>query len=255
MRTLPDKDSNLPTGLVLDERPPFVPRMVMTPQLLAVIKNVVLQWRHRDQFQALAKYGIRPLDRLLFYGPPGNGKTMACYWIAKELQIPMYRVICNQIRDSHLGGMTRNIAAIADFLNSHPQPAICLWDEVESIFIDRAANAGQCDREVSSALTVFLQALDRWQAPTLMVMATNLYAQLDPALLSRVEMKLQFDGPTGEQCEQLLEYWAELLCKQGSDEWAPVLRERMKATPPASFRELQQVIAWSARDWVAAQCN
>jgi len=73
-------------------------------------------------------------------------------------------------------------------------------------------------------------------------------------LLSRVAMKLEFEGPTLDQCESLLEYWAELLCKQGSDEWAPPLRERLQATPPVSFRELQQAIAWCARDWVAAKC-
>jgi hypothetical protein len=81
MMELPKKQG-LPDGLVLDDRPPFVPRMVMTPQLMSVVKNVVAQWRHRDKFQELLKYGIRPLDRLLFYGPPGNGKTLTCYWIA-----------------------------------------------------------------------------------------------------------------------------------------------------------------------------
>ena len=255
MTPLPGKQDELPQGLVLDESPPFVPRMVMTPQLTKVIKNVVFQWQHREQFQELLKYGIRPLDRLLFYGPPGNGKTMTCYWMAKELGVPMYRVICNQLRENYLGGTSKAIAAVSDYLNDRTKPAICLWDEVESIFLDRSDARGQCDREISAALTVFLQALDRWKAPTLIVMATNLEGQLDSALTSRIEMKLRFDGPTVEQCEKLLQYWAELLCKHGSDEWAPALLERVKQTPASSFRELQQAIAWSARDWVAAKCK
>lgn len=250
---LPDKDE-LPKGLTLDDQPPFVPRMVMTPQLMKVIKSVVFQWQHRANFQELLKYGIRPLDRLLFFGPPGNGKTLTCYWMAKELGIPMYRVICNQIRDGYLGGVTRNVAAIADYLNARSQPSICLWDEIESIFLDRAESSGQCDREISSALTVLLQALDRWRAPTLTVMATNLPEQLDPALKSRIEMQLEFGGPTTEQCEKLLQYWSELLCKHGAEEWGPRLLERVKASPAKSFRELQQTIAWCARDWVAAKC-
>jgi ATP-dependent 26S proteasome regulatory subunit len=251
---LPDKN-DLPKGLVLDEKPPFVPRMVMTPPLTKVIKNVVFQWQHRSAFQDLLQYGIRPLDRLLFFGPPGNGKTLTCYWMAKELGIPMYRVICNELRVGVLGGSTQAIAAVADYLNARTQPAICLWDEIESIFIDRALSEGTCDREISSALTVFLQALDRWKAPTLIVMATNLPDQLDQALMSRVEMKLQFDGPTAEQSEKLIQYWAELLCKHGAEEWAPQLLERIQQTPPTSFRELQQAIAWCARDWVAAKCQ
>src|SRR4051794_7136595 len=130
---LPNEDK-LPKGLVLDDQPPFVPRMVMTPQLMSVIKHVIFQWRHRQHFQELLKYGIRPLDRLLFYGPPGNGKTLTCYWMAKELGIPMYRVVCNQIRESFLGGATKNVAAVATYLNARSQPAICLWDEIESLF-------------------------------------------------------------------------------------------------------------------------
>lgn len=253
MTELPSKDE-LPKGLTLDEKPPFVPRMVMTPPLTKVIKNVVFQWQHRSSFQELLKYGIRPLDRLLFYGPPGNGKTLTCYWMAKELGIPMYRVICSQVRDGYLGGATRVVAGVADYLNARSEPAICLWDEMESIFLDRAESSGQCDREISSALTVFLQALDRWRAPTLIVMATNLPDQLDPALMSRVEMKLEFGGPTAEQAEKLIQYWAELLCKHGSDEWGPPLIEKVRQSPPVSFRELQQAIAWLARDWVAAKC-
>ncbi len=253
MKPLNEPNDELPTGLVRDDRPPFMPRLVMTPQLLSVFKNVVAQWRTRDRLADLLKYGIRPLDRLLFFGPPGNGKTLACYWMARELQIPMYRVVCDQLRSSVLGGMSRAVAEVTKYLNARHEASICLWDEVESVFVDRAVGTGQCDREVASALTVFLQALDRWTAPTLIVMATNLPAQLDPALLSRVEMKLEFVGPTSEQCEQLLEYWAELLCKHGSGEWMPALAAAVKQRPPISFRELQQSIAWTAQQWVAAE--
>jgi ATP-dependent 26S proteasome regulatory subunit len=253
MTELPTKDA-MPPGLVRDDCPPFVPRMVMTPSLTKVIKDVVFQWQHRDSFQELLTYGIRPLDRLLFYGPPGNGKTLTCYWMAKELKIPMYRVLCNEMRGKYMGEATRAVADVADYLNRRTERSICLWDEVESIFIDRSTSEGQCDRETSAALTVFLQVIDRWKAPTLMVMATNLPDQIDQALMSRLEMKLEFGGPTPEQCEKLLQYWTELLCKHGSDEWGPVLIERMAQNPPKSFRELQQNIAWCARDWVAAHC-
>lgn len=253
MKTLP-ASLEMPQGVVL-EQPPFVPRMVMTNELKSVVKNVLHQWRHREAFKGLVKYGIRPLDRLLFHGPPGNGKTMACYWIARELDVPLFRVECNQLIGGHFGDTTKAIANAAGFMNARRDPAICLWDEVEAIFIDRKEVGQACDRERAAALTVFTQQLDRWRAPTLMVLATNLPQQLDAALLSRVEMKLEFTGPTLDQCENLIAYWAELLHDHGGGEWGLTLAEQARDTLPASFRELQQQIAWSAREWVARRCD
>jgi AAA+ superfamily predicted ATPase len=243
----------LPTGVTL-EKPPFVPRMVMTNELQIVVKDVLNQWRGRKHFAPLLKYGIRPLDRLLFYGPPGNGKTMACYWIARELDIPIYRVLCDQLRAPHLGETALNVASAVNFFNDRAEPAICLWDEVESIFVNRSGDCGPVGRqEYGAALTVFMQTLDRWKSPTLMVMATNLVDQLDAALLSRIELRIEFAGPTQEQCEQLVQYWRELLCDHGSEDWGPQIEDAVRARLPISFRELQQMIAYAARAWTAAK--
>lgn len=253
MTALPEAKNELPDGLML-EKPPFVPRMVMTNQLQVVMREVVNQWRNRKAFAGLLKYGIRPLDRLLFHGPPGNGKTMACYWMSRELGVPVYRVLCSHLHDMYVGETEKKVAGVLDFLNAHQAPAICLWDEVESIFIDRKVGSGSGgDRAIASATTIMLQALDRWQSPVLMVLATNLPDHLDAALLSRVEMRLEFPGPNAKQCEEMLAYWAELLHDHGGDEWRGAIAAEIQATVPTSFRELQQRIGFAAREWVAAR--
>lgn len=252
----PAKPANaLPNGLVLEDLP-FVPRMVMTERLRTVVNDVLHQWCHRDAFEGMAKYGIRPIDRLLFYGPPGNGKTMTCYWMARRLNVPLYRALCNQLVMSHLGETTGNVADVLDWLNRLTKPAICLFDEIESIFINRGASSGRGgDLEISRATTVLLQALDRWRAPVLLVMATNLERQLDQALLSRIDLTLEFPGPTAEQAGEMLAYWVELLDANGGQQWGPVLRENLAAEPPESFRELHQRVGRAARAWTAANCG
>ena len=249
--SLPPK---LPNGVIL-EKPPFVPQLVLTPQLQAVMRDVMHQWKHREKFASLIQYGIRPLDRLLFYGPPGNGKTMACYWMSRKLEIPIYRVLCNQLHSKYCAETTHNVADVMDYLNRRVKPAIVLWDEVEAIFTDRKSGQSATHQELGAALTVFLQSLDRWKAPILLVMATNLREHLDDALLSRIEMQIQFTGPDVDQCESMLQYWGEILCDHGSEEWAPVLRERMREQPAESFRHLQQMIAYAAREWIARKCG
>jgi SpoVK/Ycf46/Vps4 family AAA+-type ATPase len=240
----------MPDGIVL-EKPPFVPRMVMTNELQSVTRNVIEQWKKREAFAGLLQYGIRPLDRLLFYGPPGNGKTMACYWIARELRVPIYRVLCNSLVDSYVGSTCKNVANVVGFLEARREPAICLWDEVEAIFMDRKNCNTSAGREITSALTIFMQALDRWRSPTLIVMATNLPEQLDHALLSRVELRVEFLGPDEKQCKQVVQYWSELLHDHGGSEWGPKITDRLRGKPAGSFRELQQEIAYAARDWTA----
>lgn len=244
----------LPNGVVL-EKPPFIPRMVMTEQLQTVVKEVLNQWRNRKSFAGLLRYGIRPLDRLLFHGPPGNGKTMGCYWIAKELNIPVYRILCNQLHGSYLGETEKAVADVLDYFNARKDSALCLWDEVESIFIDRTHATSGGDRAIGSATAIMLQALDRWQSSVLMVLATNLPQKLDAALLSRMEMQLLFPGPNEKQCVEMIHYWSELLCDHGGAEWGPVIQSRITTNPPVSFRELQQIIGMAARAWTAARCN
>lgn len=248
----------LPPALTLEKSPPFVPRMVMTDELHVVVREVLTQWKHRKQFAGLVKFGIRPLDRLLFYGPPGNGKTMACQWMCQwmcqQSATPLYRVRCEQLLGSYMAQTAKALARVTEFLDGLTTPAVCLFDEVESIFVDRAVAGGQCDRERASALTIFFQALDRWRAPTLIVMCTNLVEQLDRALLSRVEMKLEFRGPTAEQAREVVDYWRELLCEFGADDWGPRIAEAIETGwRPESFRELTQRIGRAARDWVASR--
>jgi ATP-dependent 26S proteasome regulatory subunit len=246
--------ANLPAGLTLEKAPPFVPRMIMTDELNVLVREVLTQWQHRDRFAGLLRFGIRPLDRLLFYGPPGNGKTMACQWICQQLRVPLFRVQCERLLGAYMSQTAKALADVTQYLSGLSVPALCLFDEVESIFVDRAASSGQCDRERASALTVFFQALDRWRAPTLIVMATNLIEQVDRALLSRVEMKLQFNGPTPDQAREVVEYWRELLCEHGADHWGPAFAAAIEAGRlPTSFRELTQQIGRAARDWVAGQ--
>jgi len=228
--------------------------MVMTPELQTVMREVIHQWKHRKRFEGLLKYGIRPLDRLLFFGPPGNGKTMACQWMCQQLGVPLYRVCCEALVGNYMGDMANRLLKVTTYLGELCTPALCLFDEVESLFIDRTLSDGQCDRERGSALTTFFQVLDRWQAPTLFVMATNLIDQLDRALVSRIELKLEFKGPTCDQASQVVEYWRELLCEHGADDWGPQLAGRIHGGwAPQSFRELSQHIARAARDWTASR--
>lgn len=246
MNQLPRR-AGLPEGLSL-EPPARNLAALATTGALAQLKGVVLQqWRRRETFAALAKYGIGPLNSALFFGPPGNGKTMASQWLAQQLGAPLYRVRCETLVGSLLGKTALTVSTLMRWLEE-AGPCVVLFDEVEQIMPARQVNATNCGREVSSAMTVFWQYLDRWQAETLFILATNLPQSLDAALLSRIELQLEFGPPTAEQAQSVLAYWSEVLHEHGSDQWGPQLAARREWT---SFRELFQAVKRCCREHVS----
>ncbi|MEM9825201.1 MAG: ATP-binding protein [Planctomycetota bacterium] len=231
-----------PLGLSVESEGTNLAALSMTPAMRQIADVIVRQWSAVKQFRPLARHGIYPIRQLLFHGPPGNGKTFACQWIAQQLRVPLYRVRCEQVVGSLLGQTTSNIGAVLTWVKEQP-PAIVLFDEVETLFPARRAGGDSCSRELNSAMTVYWQHLDRWETQHLFVMATNMPAALDDALKSRIEMQLEFGPPTEAQAREVINYWAEVLNQYGADQWRPKIEERLDTgNRYASFRELWQTI-------------
>lgn len=107
---------------------------------------------------------------------------------------------------------------------------------------------------MTSAMTVFWQRLDRWTTPQLFLMATNMIERLDPALVSRIDLRVEFGPPTQQQALDVLAYWREVLHEYGSQQWAPLLHAPIAdGRLPVSFRELWQSIAGATRNYVLSQ--
>ncbi|MCC7475835.1 MAG: ATP-binding protein [Pirellulales bacterium] len=249
MNELPHATTNgsaLPDGLSL-EKPARNLAALATTEALAQLRHVVLaQWQHEAEFRALARHGIRPVDRLLFYGPPGNGKTMASQWLAREIDAPLYRVRCETLVNKYLGETSANIDRLMRWLEKQPR-CVVLFDEVETILPSRSFSESSIGREISSAMGVFWQYLDRWEAPTLFVLATNMPERLDSALLSRIDIQMVFGPPTPEQASSVIQYWAEVLHEYGGGEWGKLLDD---GRAWESFRALFHAVQGHVRMFV-----
>lgn len=248
MNTLPSKrHGELPNGLSEEKPASNLAALATTNSLEQLSRLVVKQWSHAAEFARLAKHGIRPVDRLLFHGPPGNGKTMASQWLAAKLDAPLYRVRCEMIVTAYFGQTASNLSEIMQWLSTQPK-CVVLFDEVEQLFTSRTLTHGVGAQEYGSAMTIFWQFLDRWDAPTLFVLATNLPERVDAALLSRIDLKMEFGPPTPEQMANVIHYWQEVLHEFGGDEWGPRLAKRANYE---SFRALFQEIQNCVRMHVA----
>jgi hypothetical protein len=197
---------------------------------------------HAKALEDLARYGIYPIRQILFYGPPGNGKTSAAQWLGKRLDLKVYRVAADALISAYLGKTGKNVTTLMYWLRSVGK-AIVLFDEVEQLFPSREVQSDNCSQELQRAMAVFWQALDRWTTPQLFVFATNMPEKLDKALLSRFELALEFGPPTDDQVRVVIAYWAEIFHDHGADQWAPQLAEQSFE----SFRSLWQAISQCVR--------
>ncbi len=180
--------------------------LAITDELHQLGNVVVDQWTKRKRLEPLAKYGINPIQKVLLYGPPGNGKTTACHWLASKIGVDLYLVRSDALVGAWMGTTANNVRETTDWLTRQPA-AVVLFDEVESLFPSRSDSNGSLGREISSAMTTFWQILDRWTGPHLFCFATNMPGKLDDALISRFELRMEFGPPTADQVAAVTEYW------------------------------------------------
>lgn len=253
MKPLPTKEpahGQFPAGVVLEKPGRNLDSLAQTAALKQLQETLIHEWNIRDAFDDVVRFDIRPTTLALFYGPPGNGKTMAAKMLASAIGGSLYRVSCEGLLNAYLGVSEQNIQNVMEFLKT-VGPAVVLFDECETLFRKRDKDSGsQVAQSVIRTMQIFWQAIDRWETPQMFLLATNRVDDIDPALLSRCETKLEFVGPTKEQASLVLDYWTEILHDHGADVWGPQLRAEIKKKTPDSFRALWQMIAACVRRWI-----
>lgn len=145
--------------------------------------------------------GLEPMKALLFKGPPGVGKTMACRWVARELGLPLLTLDLSAVMSSLLGKTGSNVRSVIDYGRGFP--CILLLDEFDAIAKrrDDEHDVGELKRLV----TVLLQAIDEWPSTSLLVAATNHPELLDPAVWRRFDLQIDFDNPSDSAIAQFFE--------------------------------------------------
>ncbi len=157
------------------------------------IERVTQEYSQRFK---LAKHGLVPKCKLLFWGPPGCGKTLTANWIASELHLPLGVVRLNALITSYLGETASHIQRIFDMAQSTPM--VLLLDEADAIGKDRddRNDVGELKRVVNS----LLQAMDTFRsAESVLIAASNHQYLLDAALWRRFDDVVFFPLPTYDQ--------------------------------------------------------
>lgn len=151
----------------------------------------------------LAKYGLLPKTKMLFWGPPGCGKTFTAHYLAGELGLPLGVVQLSAIISSFLGDTSSHLQRVFDSANRTPM--VLLLDEVDAIGKNRddPNDVGELKRVVNS----LLQAMDGFNSKqSIVIAASNHQYLLDPALWRRFDGIVEFALPNKIEREALLKH-------------------------------------------------
>lgn len=160
------------------------------------------------RFQAQEYLGDRyPYGRgvsVLMYGPPGTGKTMAAQVIANELQMDLYRVDLSQVSSKYVGETAKNLERI--FREAQQANVILFFDEADSLFGKRTEVKESNDKYANQETSYILQRIESYDG--MVILATNIARNFDPAFMRRITISIQFEMPDEEMRRQL---WEDML--------------------------------------------
>src|SRR5574344_26675 len=133
------------------------------------------------------------INKFLFQGAPGTGKTEAVKQLARILNREIYMVNFATLIDSKLGQTQKNISSLFKEINNfkHPDKVIVLFDEIDAISLDRTNNNDL--REMGRATSAMLKGLDSLNEQVVLVATTNLYEYFDKALVRRFDSVIDFN--------------------------------------------------------------
>lgn len=155
------------------------------------LKEFLNEYSFRDQ---LLSYGLNPVNRLLFYGASGTGKTYLTKALSNYMKYSMLYVdIAKSLSEDTVAMNISNIFKIANKYGK----CIIFFDECDSIAWSRdskSAEGGMVRRATNS----LFQQLDQMNKTNIFVSATNMLHRLDPAFERRFDMKFEFRRPDKE---------------------------------------------------------
>ena len=136
---------------------------------------------HPEKFE---KFGMSPSRGVLFYGPPGCGKTLLAKAITNECQANFISIKGPELLTMWFGESEANVRDVFDKARQSA-PCVLFFDELDSIAIQRGNGIGDAGGAADRVLNQLLTEMDGLSSKkTIFVIgATNRPDIIDPALL------------------------------------------------------------------------
>ncbi len=129
----------------------------------------------------------------LFAGAPGTGKTMAAQVIAADLGLDLLAVDLSAVVSKWVGETAQHLQQL---LASHAaQRAVLFFDEADALYAKRVEEVRDAQDRYANLDTSHLMTLLETY-PGIVLLASNLKANIDSAFLRRIRHVVDFPKPT-----------------------------------------------------------
>ena len=135
-----------------------------------------------------------------FAGPSGTGKTICAEALAHAISRRLLVVRYSELESMWIGETPKNVTAV--FRRAREEHAVLFFDEADAIASRRSPlqDAG-ATREANAVVNVLLQELDTFSG--VVIFATNLASNFDPAFERRIRTHVLFEMPGVDEREQI----------------------------------------------------
>jgi ATP-dependent 26S proteasome regulatory subunit len=135
-----------------------------------------------------------------FAGPPGTGKTICAEALAYTLDRKLLVVRYAELESRWVGQTAKHVASV--FRAAERQDAVLFFDEADAIAGRRFTSMqAAVEREANAVINVLLHELETF--PGVVIFATNLAANMDPAFERRIRTHILFEMPDVDARERI----------------------------------------------------
>jgi SpoVK/Ycf46/Vps4 family AAA+-type ATPase len=135
-----------------------------------------------------------------FAGPSGTGKTICAEALANAIGRRLLVVRYSELESMWMGETPKNVTAV--FRKAREEDAVLFFDEADAIASRRSTLQDPgATREANAVVNVLLQELDVFNG--VVIFATNLASNFDPAFERRIRTHVLFEMPGVAEREQI----------------------------------------------------
>lgn len=137
---------------------------------------------------------VRPWKGILLYGPPGTGKSYLAKACATEASGTFFSVSSSDLVSKFMGESERLVRSLFEMARKS-LPAIIFIDEIDSLCGSRSEGENDATRRIKTEFLVQMQGVGHTDDGLLVLGATNIPWELDPAIRRRFERRVYISLP------------------------------------------------------------